>query len=147
MCLIIDINVFHKFLDENDGDLKELHKLFFKPQKNSKKVFLVYGGKLRDEYKASTKIARAIIALDRAGKAKAIDDKSVLDETDRVEKLKLCVSDDQHIIGLARISNTRLLCSHDKDLHTDFKNNELLDNPRGRVYQNVAHHHLIDDFC
>ena len=53
----------------------------------------------------------------------------------KAEELKNeCVSDDQHIIALAQISGARLLYSHDGDLQEDFRNKELIDRPRGKVY-------------
>ena len=55
----------------------------------------------------------------------------------------LCVSDDPHIIALARVSGARTLCSNDNNLHTDFKNQRLLSHPRGGVYQNANHGHLL----
>lgn len=49
----------------------------------------------------------------------------------------MCQSDDTHIIALAQISGARLLFSNDKALHQDFKNKELINNPRGKVYSTL----------
>ena len=46
-----------------------------------------------------------------------------------------CVSDDEHIIALAKVSGARLLYSKDGDLHSDFTNPRLLS--RGRVYSTM----------
>ena len=43
-------------------------------------------------------------------------------------------SDDPHIIALAQVSGARLLYSNDKSLQQDFKNKDLINNPRGKVY-------------
>lgn len=51
-----------------------------------------------------------------------------------LREIDLCVSDDEHIIALAQISGARLLYSNDGDLHKDFRNKNLIDNPRGKVY-------------
>jgi hypothetical protein len=64
-------------------------------------------------------------------------------ETNRVKSLGICVSDDQHVIALARVASVRLVCSGDGDLHTDVKNKDLLDKPRGQVYQNASHSSLL----
>ena len=45
-----------------------------------------------------------------------------------------CHSNDTHVIALAQITGARLLYSNDKDLHEDFKNKRLIDEPRGKVY-------------
>ena len=58
-----------------------------------------------------------------------------------------CVSDDPHVIALAQESGARLLCSLDEALHTDFTNPRLINAPRGHVYQNAAHKHLIRLHC
>jgi hypothetical protein len=63
------------------------------------------------------------------------------------EVAQQCVSDDPHIIALALESGARFLCSLDQDLHTDFTNPQLVNAPRGHVYQNVAHEHLIRRHC
>ncbi|MYH42126.1 MAG: hypothetical protein F4017_01170 [Acidimicrobiaceae bacterium] len=49
-----------------------------------------------------------------------------------------CRSDDHHVIALAQISGARLLFSNDKDLHKDFKNRQLIDQPTGTVYSTLA---------
>ena len=45
-----------------------------------------------------------------------------------------CRSNDQHIIALAHVGGARLLYSNDGDLHDDFDDKGLIDNPRGKVY-------------
>ena len=45
-----------------------------------------------------------------------------------------CVSNDEHVIALAQVSGARLLFSNDVPLHRDFKNRDLVDVPRGKVY-------------
>ena len=57
------------------------------------------------------------------------------DETETVTSCGHCVSDDQHIVALARIGKARLLCSNDDALTTDFRNPVLISKPRGKVYK------------
>lgn len=83
--------------------------------------------------------------LDQAGRAKAVPDAKVDARMDIV--VPHCVSDDPHIIALALESGARLLCSLDQALHTDFTNPQLINSPRGHVYQNAAHEHLIRRHC
>jgi len=146
MCLIIDVNIAHKVLFcDDDPDFGEVNRRLFSPRTSNFKI--VYGGKLLEEYMKSYSILRRIKLLDQAGKARAIDDKAVQIETKRVENLQLCKSDDPHIVALARCSNARVLCSHDRDLHTDFTNSDLIPQPRGKVFQTTKHLHLLKDPC
>ena len=61
--------------------------------------------------------------------------------------LDLCVSNDVHILALARAAGVRLLISLDRDLHRDFTNPQILRNPRGKVYQNRQHAKLLNKPC
>ena len=109
---------------------------------------VAYGGRLKTELLKSATLRKALVLLDRAGRAIAVDDLEVERETKWVEDTGLCRSNDSHVIGLARAGNVRLLCSLDRDLHADFTNKSLIDNPRGKVYKNdAAHLPLLRRFC
>lgn len=137
MCLIIDTNLAADFFCSSSTTLAPLKKAVM-----SATCCVYYGGsKLRKEYFQSSKIQKMIVALDRAGRAKAIRDDLVDARIGQIENL--CISNDSHIIALALESGARLLCSHDADLHTDFTNTMLINKPRGHVYQNSSHKHLI----
>lgn len=56
-----------------------------------------------------------------------------------------CRSNDAHIIALARISGARILYSHDHSLHRDFSDRTLINAPRGKIYQDEKHAHLLRD--
>ena len=43
-------------------------------------------------------------------------------------------SDDPHVLALAQVSDVRLLYTNDGDLQQDFRDKNLIDNPRGQVY-------------
>lgn len=145
MCMIIDVNVAIKVFSPNDPDFSEIHEsLFTAKMPNS---HIVFGGHLGVEYGRSPKIRRLVLGLARAGKAKRVDDEAVNKVATEVANTGLCRSDDPHIIALARVSKVRLLCSHDRDLHTDFTNQHLLSNPRGKVYQTRRHGNLLRRFC
>ena len=143
MCLIVDINVAHRILlvevDEQYGHVRKCL------DRNLARI--VYGGELNREYQRSESIRRIIVAYDRAGKARKIDDKLVDNETEVIQELALCRSNDVHIIALARVANVRLLCSADQALHEDFRNKALIDKPRGSVYQDESHKHLLRQHC
>ncbi|MDM8549089.1 hypothetical protein QUF72_03380 [Desulfobacterales bacterium HSG2] len=88
-----------------------------------------------------TDARRYLRVLNQAGRAIRIPDESIYAEEKRIKDM--CRSDDPHIIALARVSGVRTLCSHDKTLHKDFKNRELISDPRGSVYQNPEHMALL----
>lgn len=140
MCLIVDNNLAPDFFCRSIPDLAPLKSAVL-----NSICCLYYGGELRREYFHSEKVRRMVRQLDQAGRAKAIPDAVVDAKTNEVAQQ--CVSDDPHIIALALESGARLLCSLDQDLHTDFTNPELIDAPRGHVYQNAAHEHLIRRHC
>ena len=146
MCLIIDTNVVARvFSSEKDPDFGKLHHSLFLGGNPS--VRIVYGGKLGREYLKVSLVTRLLLLLDRAGRARKIPNQAVNTEEMRITKLKICKSDDPHVIALARISGVRLLCSHDRALHKDFRNKKLLDKPRGRVYQDDGHRQLLMEAC
>jgi hypothetical protein len=141
MCLIVDNNVAADFFCGSNPNLAPLKNAVL-----SAICCLHYGGsKLRNEYFQSPKVKRMVKALDQAGRAKAFPDAVVDARMNQVAPN--CVSDDPHIIALALVSGARLLCSLDQALHTDFTNPNLINNPRGSVYQNAQHKHLIIRHC
>lgn len=108
---------------------------------------IAYGGRLRTEYLQSNEIRRILRVLDGSGLARAYPDDAIKDEVAKIKRTKVCISNDLHIIALAKVSGARLLCSNDHDLHCDFKNRILLDNPRGIVYQTSAHRNILNSYC
>lgn len=137
MCVIVDVHMAHMFVREpQKADIAPVHKWLSTPR-----GMLVYGGRLAKELAANDEVRRWLISLNRAGRAYQEDAAAIQEETRNIRHL--CKSDDPHIIGLARVSGARLICTQDRDLHTDIGNPQLLANPRGRIYQNQSHKHLL----
>ena len=146
MCLIVDVNVAKEVFSVTDEpDFADVRRALFSSK--SPVVKIVYGGLLREEYLRLDDVRRALVVLDRAGRVRAIPDAEVEAEIARVETLGLCVSNDTHVVALARVAEVRLLCSRDQALHADFTNADLINSPRGKVYQSASHKHLIRQFC
>lgn len=146
MCLIIDNDVVARvFAGAEDPDFAELFGCLFGAAKPT--VSIVYGGRLREEYLQNLKVVRLLTTLDRAGRARVIPDANIAEEEAAVVASGACVSNDYHIIAIARVSGVRVLCSHDQALHQDFTNKILIDHPRGKVYQNHSHRHLLVQAC
>lgn len=142
MCLIIDANVAAEVFRPDPSD--EMGPV--RTALRERKATAVYGGKLAEEYAKLHRLRSIILEYDRRGVLRIQDRTAVERETERVRETRLCTSDDEHIIGLARVANVRLLCSRDTDLHQDFKNPALL-KPRGSIYQNASHADLIREHC
>ncbi len=142
MCLIIDANVVSEVLNpEPKEDYEPLWRAL-----NEKQARLVYGGKLTEEYLRIRHIIGILRLLDQSGAARKVSDAKVNDLTKEVVREGLCISNDHHIIALARLAKVRLLCSKDTDLHTDFTNPRVL-KPAGSVYTRKSHQHLIRVHC
>jgi hypothetical protein len=71
------------------------------------------------------------------------DDSTVNAEESRLIAEKLCASDDEHLLALARVSGARVVCTEDHGVWIDMKNKELVDTPRGRVYRTAEHVSLL----
>ena len=142
MCLILDANCLHKVFPSTDKEFLPINLAL-----TTSSAKLLYGGtKLLAEYKRVDSAWRMIVALDKAGRTRKVTDAEVDALESKLEATGQLQSDDPHVIALAKISGARLLCSHDKNLHTDFTNPHLLQ-PRGNVYQKACHKELIRHYC
>lgn len=102
---------------------------------------LIVGGKLSDELEKNLRIAEWIAAQDRIGRVVSLTPDERHHVRIRTEELKnrgACKSNDEHIIALAQIKRVGLILTADKDLQEDFKNSDLIDHPRGKVYPHSA---------
>ena len=142
MCAIVDNDMRDRFFRSPvDPALRSLWKWI-----DDRKGVLVVGGTLRAELYGSTNARRTIQEWIRTKRAQDLDENSpgkVDAETRAITSSGLCKSNDKHVIALARVSGARILCSGDKSLHEDFGNPELINHPRGRIYQNCTHKHLL----
>ena len=137
MCAIVDANMASRFFgDPVDEDLRPLWDWIARGR-----GALVAGGRNLDELSRVGDASRALRNWERAGRAWFAPREEVEAETRLVEPQ--CRSDDPHAIALARVSGARLLCSKDELLHADFRNRELIADPRGSVYQSASHAHLL----
>jgi len=141
MCLIVDANLASLVFSENSHDNFRPIIDWLSPNKDGN---LVVGGRLAIELDKVAVAKRFVRSLLQAGRARQIPDTATNEEEKRIADS--CKSDDPHVIALARISGARILCSHDKTLHTDFTNQELISDPRGHIYQNAEHAHLLSRY-
>ena len=135
MCVIIDADLAGDvFKDAPAPDYRPILRWLLRGNGT-----LVFGGRNARELYRIGRAARMIQVLRSAGKAFQQPDEQVDARETTVTRTGLCRSNDPHIIALAQISGARTLCSHDQDLHADFRNRELISNPRGMIYQGAAH--------
>ena len=128
MCAILDANVVHKVFGKSRP---EAGKAFFDWLVSGNGI-LVTGGKLHQELTRAHPFMEWSKQAVLSGKIKRFNDREI---DDRTEMLKdSCKSDDAHVIALAQISGARFLYSDEGNLHKDFKNKRLIDNPRGAIY-------------
>jgi hypothetical protein len=139
MCVIVDSNIAHLIFNESpDRDFLPVLDWI-----QNKDGCLVLGGRLAAELFSSNRAHRYVLELNRAGKAISFPVEIVNCEEHKVEMMNVCISNDPHVIALARVSGARTLCSHDRALHRDFKNGNLISNPKGSIYQTEKHQHLL----
>lgn len=129
MCAIVDANAGSRFFsDPVDPELQPLWEWIA-----SGRGILVAGGQLLEELSEIGDARRLLRNWERLKLAHFIPNEDVEAESAVIEAQ--CVSNDAHVIALARLSGARRLCSSDRQLHQDFVNPDLINNPRGRVYQ------------
>ena len=140
MCAIIDVNIAHEIFGDNRP---EAGASFFK-QIDSGELRVAIGGKLREELYKQSYAQRWFKDAIRSNIIRNVDDKAVNNLAKKLERQRVCESDDQHIIALAKQSGARLLYSNDIDLRKDFTNKALIDQPRGKIYSTLRNSRFTD---
>ena len=140
MCVILDTNRFSDALSTPPkADYVPLVRWLLEGS-----GFAVFGGsKYAEEIRKHAQAQRFFAALVRAGRARRIPMADVDREAASLEASDVCVSDDHHLLALARSAGARVICTEDTDLMQDVKNPALLNKPRGRVYRRAGHTELL----
>lgn len=124
-------------MNPDDEDMEPVRKWL-----NSRNGKLVYSNteKFRREWNKGG-MARWVLERSRANQFKLVSKGVQKKENELKGELR---SNDEHIIGLARIADVKLLVSGDRRLIEDFKGQV----PRGKVYRTQSHKHLLTrDTC
>ena len=116
---------------------------------------LVIGGRrLEKELQRTSRETQFFMAQAQAAGLLWIEDwDSVNERETMLIQAGACGSNDEHIIAIAQISGARLLYSGDLRLHEDFRDPDLLNDPRGRIYPRSGSRRqqesilLRDDLC
>lgn len=134
MCLIVDANLCSVvFKKTTNLAYQKLRQTIFE-----NKVTLIHGGHLSNEYEIAG-VLHIIAMLSQSGKAIKIADELI--EAELAFAAQHCISNDTHVIALARADRKRghILCTDDQALQADFKNKALIDKPRGTIYSPTRH--------
>ncbi len=129
MCAIVDTNVAGEVFGNNPSEAGR----FFFNWLNSKGV-LVIGGGLLQELGGYGRFSEWLLQASLAGRARLIADAVVDAEAEALRGQGICRSNDEHILGLARVSGARLVFTNDQDLQQDFRDRSIIGGSRGRVY-------------
>lgn len=137
MCVILDANLFGKFDEPGNEDMKPLHRWL---DNQNGRIVYTNTEKFEEEWKGS-KGQNRLNSLRQSGQLKLIRKQEV---ASRQAALKdELQSDDEHIIALAIEAGAKVLVSSDRALHQDFKNIV-----GGSIYQTKAHSRLLNkDTC
>jgi hypothetical protein len=140
MCVIVDTNVMHAFFRQSaTNDFTPVYDWV-----DTGKGRIVYGGSTQEREIARIKYAlRQMVNWSRAGKARRLPRPEVDSAAMQLDSSHSCRSNDSHCIALARLSGARLICTRDGLLSSDFKNPALISSPRGRVFREPRHRHLL----
>ncbi len=130
MCAIVDANVTNEVFGDNRT---QAGKQFF-DWLSSPRGQLVIGGRLRIELGRDRRFIRWLEVAIRTGRAHSVSDQQVNDRENELKRRKICTSNDVHVLALALVSGARLLYTNDAALIADFRNREIVANPRGKVY-------------
>lgn len=95
---------------------------------------LVVARQIHDELRTHSKFDVWYREAIQQGRILRVDDDEVETRASELREARTCLSDDEHVIAAAQVGGARLLYSNDRALQRDFKNKDLIDQPRGKVY-------------
>jgi len=133
MCAILDANVAGLVFASRttEAENESASKRFF-DWIDSGAGSLIAGGKLLSELDKVSNFQKWRKRAVSTGRITILDGNSVNQKASQVAPR--CKSNDPHVIAVALISNARFLYSNDEKLQKDFRNSNLVNNPRGSVY-------------
>lgn len=137
MCLIVDANAAGQFLARSSPLRNWLLGEKGQPR-------LVAAGALREELVRLDDVRRLLAALDRAGRLRSADADRLRREECLLRADGRCQSNDIHVLALAIMSGARTLATFDNPLAHDFRNADIISQPRGNIYRDPdTHAHLL----
>lgn len=139
MCIVVDTNVAHKIISSSpDPEYQPVHIELFE----KRRIKLALGGQLSEELLRSSVAASLLLQLERIGQAIVYSGDELGFSTDRIRKSGLCVSNDAHVLALVVRSGARVVCTEDRNLHRDLRNQRIVGKRRS-IYQTAKHSRLL----
>ena len=135
--MIVDANRLGRFLaDPVHADAAPIREWL---DRQGGRIVYSTGGKFAREVgrRLRSKLAEYV----RAGKALYIPPEDFADDENTLEPM--IGSDDPHVLALARATGVRLLYTGDRDLINDFKDQRIINQPRGSVYSRASNANLL----
>ena len=155
MCAIVDNNVRHEVFWDREAQTPA--GKYFLDWVEGTRGNLVIGGELRHELNGYARFQLWLRTATRRNIVRSVPDEQVESETRKLREQRICKSDDEHVLALARVSGARLLFSNDRDLQRDFKDSSIISGPvKGHIYTTVrcskissTHRNLLrrNDLC
>ena len=138
MCMIVDNDRMDVFLTQRDhNDIKPIYQWLEK----SGNIVYSTGTTFATELSRKAKIGLQELKL--SGRAQEVSDSGVKKEIAKLSEKNVAMSNDLHILALARVSGARLLHTGDLRLMQDFKNRDIIKGPRGKVYSGQQNTSLL----
>ena len=140
MCLIVDADRMGIFLETPEHeDAKPVHEWL---RRGVGRLVYSTGGKFDSElYRRAQEL---LGTYRRAGRATFVPEDSFRDDVRRLQADVSLRSNDAHVLALARASRARLLYTGDKDLQADFKDGQIISDPRGKIYSRAKNRRLLN---
>ena len=133
MCVIVDNNVAGLLF----GDPKDRPEAAtrFLEYVDDGSLKLVAGGRLVEELSGSGKVKAWLAEKVKSGKASIVPRDKVDEAEQQLIQEDRFKSDDPHVLAVALVAGARLLYTHDDALAADFKDRDLIHDPRGKVFR------------
>ena len=136
MCIILDTNMFYKFKNLDDEDMKPVWDWL---NEQNGKIVYTSTKKIEEEWERGG-MTDLIKLLTQSGQLKDISSQEVEQKKRELNQTGEVKSNDLYTIALAMVAGVKILLSEDKTLHEDFKNRKLVG---GKVYQTRDHSRLL----
>ena len=137
MCIVVDANMLGIFLaDPVNADATPIHKWL---KRGLGRVVYSTGGGFAGELGHPARKRLAVYV--QAGMATHVPPERF--RADECVLRTQIQSDDAHVLALARATGARLLYTADQKLIADFKDKQIIDKPRGKVYTGSANANLL----
>ena len=141
MCIILDANKLGEFLAEpRNKDSDPIHQ-WLKRQHGRGKIVYSTGGHFAQEISGAKRTK--LKAYFDAGLAQLIPAERFADDEQGLQDRGDMLSDDPHVLALARASGARLLYTADRKLMRDFKDKRFINQPKGQVYSRAGNAGLL----